>query len=271
MVALTNSDQTIKWYRGNIGQELIYFRIMVDLTQNHESRLEELREKLEEREQSPSPDVDEWLPELAGDLFLQLVREHRSALGDDFTGDRDRGILSPDDRDYLWQQSDYEYEQSKYSARERIRNRTRNAILDFTDLEFTLEEEDRERIFASLSGNLEDHLVMAVRFFYQGLDYEADRLEAVVEQAVHEAENRRSVQQGQAYLHSVDVSIDVNRSPGLEHIQTKLEAGDPLTDRELGVLVRAGELPAGQLDELADSSREQTLERILKQRREESD
>ncbi len=64
-----------------------------------------------------------------------------------FDPDRDRGILTPSDREFLLgRKTDYT-DHSKKQKRNRIRRRIRNAILDFTILFDHLEERDRETVF----------------------------------------------------------------------------------------------------------------------------
>lgn len=89
---------------------------------------------------------------------------------------RDRGIISHDDRRYLKGLSDMEYASSERKARMRIRNRIRDALLDFSILMENLETRDREQVFfrsenmgRDFSHDLEDALVDAVALFYLGL------------------------------------------------------------------------------------------------------
>lgn len=64
-----------------------------------------------------------------------------------FDPDRDRGVLTPSDREFLLgRKTDYT-EHSKKQKRNRIRRRVRNAILDFTILFEHLDERDRETVF----------------------------------------------------------------------------------------------------------------------------
>lgn len=61
--------------------------------------------------------------------------------------DRERGILTPSDREFLLgRKTDYT-DHSRKQKRNRIRRRLRNAILDFTILFEHLESRDRETVF----------------------------------------------------------------------------------------------------------------------------
>ena len=61
--------------------------------------------------------------------------------------DRDRGILTPSDREFLLgRKTDYT-EHSKKQKRNRIRRRIRNAILDFPIIFDHLDDRDRETVF----------------------------------------------------------------------------------------------------------------------------
>lgn len=235
---------------------------MVDPTTG--SLAEAHRETLNERNISPSPTpIEETAWGTLGQYLIELLEHHRSELGDKHIEERNRGILSPEDREYLWDQTDYKYEQSKYQARERIRNRVENAILDFFDLEFMLSEDDRSRIFDEFPSNLQDHLILAHRFFYRGLNYDADIFEDIIEQSVYEAENHRYRQQNKSGHVSVDVSIHIDRTSEPEELLERLDRGEPLTDREIGTLVRTGNLSTEQLDGLVEKSQEESVERTL--------
>lgn len=60
--------------------------------------------------------------------------------------DRDRGFLAPIDRAFLRGEKDYEHRQSTYDRRQTIRDRTRNALLDFAVLYEHLSDDQREKI-----------------------------------------------------------------------------------------------------------------------------
>lgn len=62
---------------------------------------------------------------------------------------RERGVLSPADREYLRGDKSELSEGSEYNTKRRIRNRVRNSLLDFTLLFEHLDESEREKIFGS--------------------------------------------------------------------------------------------------------------------------
>lgn len=66
--------------------------------------------------------------------------EHKFA----YSADRERGILTPSDREFLLERKTDYTEHSKKQKRNRIRRRVRNAILDFTILFEHLEDRDCE-------------------------------------------------------------------------------------------------------------------------------
>lgn len=83
---------------------------------------------------------------------------------DPFNLDRDRGVLTTADRKYLCGESEIEPQtHSERRARERIRNRVKNAVLDFKILLRHFEDRDRELI-AYEDGNLKPAFAKAPAF-----------------------------------------------------------------------------------------------------------
>lgn len=69
--------------------------------------------------------------------------------------DRDRGVLTAADREYLRGESDLS-EGSEFNTRKRIRQRIRDAILDFPLIFASLSDRDREKLFAELFASDEE-------------------------------------------------------------------------------------------------------------------
>jgi hypothetical protein len=82
--------------------------------------------------------------------------------------DRGRGVLTPADRRFLGGDVTLGSEQSRYDARYRIRQRTRNALLDFPILFGQLAARDREQVFDPEREELTDAVADAVAFCYLG-------------------------------------------------------------------------------------------------------
>jgi hypothetical protein len=76
--------------------------------------------------------------------------------------DRGRGVLTPADRRFLGGDVALGSEQSRYDARYRIRQRTRNALLDFPILFEQLADRDREQVFDAEHDELADAVADAV-------------------------------------------------------------------------------------------------------------
>jgi hypothetical protein len=66
---------------------------------------------------------------------------------------RDRGILTPTDREYLLGEKTYEAETSELHRRAEIRDRVVEAVADFQLLLERLGAEDREKVFDRILGN----------------------------------------------------------------------------------------------------------------------
>lgn len=74
---------------------------------------------------------------------------------------RGRGILTPTDRAFLWGEKEYKNPETVSHRRADIRDRVRNAIIDFTILRNYLPVSERRKIFPAAGlgaspGNLED-------------------------------------------------------------------------------------------------------------------
>ena len=81
--------------------------------------------------------------------------------------DRDRGILTTADREFLEADNDEFSRQAAHARRHEIRKRTKNAIKDFTVLFDELPEEEYGEIFGDLSnGELRPGVRDALSFFY---------------------------------------------------------------------------------------------------------
>lgn len=137
---------------------------------------------------------------------------------DPWKPDRRRGILTKADREYLCGESDLEpRSHGERRARERIRERTRHAILDFSILVRQLEERDREQIFTD-----DDVMMQFVRsaapdlagFLYQQLKtpegYEDRSFCQAIESGVTNAIER------EGWFSEVDVTLDIERTRRVE-------------------------------------------------------
>lgn len=104
--------------------------------------------------------------------------------------DRGRGVLTPADRRFLGGDVTLGSEQSRYDARYRIRQRTRNALLDFPILFEHLAERDREQVFDAEHEELADAVADVVAFCYLGATTLDADPEQVIAAGVRRAEQR---------------------------------------------------------------------------------
>jgi len=191
--------------------------------------------------------------------------------------DRQRGILTPADRRFLRGKKELSSEQSRRDARYRIRQRLKNAFLDFSILFSNLDRRDRGQIFEpveefqngldeSLNGAIdrnrlseimEDVMVSrgisdCMAFIRLGIGDANQSFETMLETAVSEAEEERGY-----VVDNVEVEITVKRGKAdIKDIYERFENGEPLTESEMSTLLRSDEF------ELNQESLEDFLERL---------
>jgi DNA-binding transcriptional regulator YiaG len=147
---------------------------------------------------------------------------------------RERGILSPADRAYLRGETEPASVQSERNTRARIRNRTRDGILDLELLVEHLSDHDRELIFGEQFEEMDgtaafDALVSAVAFCYQGIEDTSLAFETVLREAINvaEASNDRAA--------TVDLDLTF-QSRNADQLRHKLETGETLSLTEIAYL-----------------------------------
>lgn len=165
--------------------------------------------------------------------------------------DRGRGVLTPADRRFLEGDVTLGSEQSRYDARYRIRQRTRNALLDFPILFEQLADRDREQVFDVEHDDLADAVADAVAFCYLGAAaLEADP-EQVVAAGVRRAEQR--LRGPDCPPLDVDVEVAAADEDHLARVGDCIADGQvhELTERDLRTFARAlGERDDADLDSL---------------------
>ncbi|MDQ2050460.1 hypothetical protein RBH26_08165 [Natronolimnohabitans sp. A-GB9] len=180
--------------------------------------------------------------------------------------DRDRGFLTEADRAYLLGETEMSHEGSKRNAEARIRNRTRNAILDFDVLTQMLSKKDRRQVFEHVGSDddLQSGLTAMLAFAYLGLREQGVDFEEVLVPAVRSAEEAYAADQLEAKV-SVDIAFDVETSIEATHegIADRLAAGDPVTPRELFSLVLERGHDVTSYDEVAIALSADTDEEFL--------
>lgn len=169
----------------------------------------------------------------------------------DDTG-RDRGILTEADREFLLGEKDDLQPQSKREARQRIRNRLENAILDLSLLSRALEDDDREMVADpvfpdSSEGNLRLTHVCSL-FYHMIVDTSGD-----TERSIERFENSlgNSIESSlkrieDNMLINVEANLAVERlSPNVDSLLDKYESNEETLD-ELMYLQKEGEIEMDQ-------------------------
>lgn len=172
--------------------------------------------------------------------------------------DREPGILTYDDREYLFGLKEDVTEGSEAQLRQRMRDRIRNGLLDFEILMYYLEDRDIQTIFDNISdppwpsgsdGSEVYHgTEFALAFIYHGItECTHANFEKLLESAIERSSGRsREARKGPHHrVADATVNIEVDWVVGAidhEHALEKLRSGDGLSNKELGSLVRHGDL-----------------------------
>ncbi|WP_247002427.1 hypothetical protein [Halosolutus gelatinilyticus] len=167
--------------------------------------------------------------------------------------DRERGMLSAADREYLLGEREFGHEQSRRNAEARIRRRVRAAILDFDLLLHTLSEKDRRQVFerATTDEAFLDGLRATVAFVYLGAEAYGIGFEDVLEPAVRGSEEYFAAADRDETV-SVDVTFEVETAieSSLEGVAARLDAGEPVTPRELFSVLMQGDYDVSACDRI---------------------
>jgi hypothetical protein len=170
--------------------------------------------------------------------------------------DRGRGVLTPKDRAFLRGEAEYEAKSnSARRARQRIRDRIRNAVLDFGLIAEVMQDRDRETIFErgandDLAG-FNDGLLGALWFIYGGVEHGQVRAPTgltfteLVERAVRRVEYD-AMPDALRKLETVHVDVDVSvdrpslTSINAERVASAVERGrlDEISDDEARSFLR---------------------------------
>jgi hypothetical protein len=147
----------------------------------------------------------------------------------DDSDERPRGILSPADRRFLRGEADLRSEQSVYDTRYRIRQRVRDALLDFPLLFAHLDDRDREQVFDG-DERLADAVVDAVAVLYLAAGDCDSSTEGLFTEGIRRAERERTGGQP-----TVTLDVETTDRERLERIVETVESGRPheLSDAEL--------------------------------------
>lgn len=161
--------------------------------------------------------------------------------------DRQRGILSKADREYLLGEKPDLSDQGERDTRYRIRNRIESAILDFDLLEGALDFHDIELVFSHLD---DEDLSSVVRFVFlglvnasDGLDQAKEHLEGIIEAALYPVYDFLD---DEHILEEINVDISAERTrPDVEELKRKYTRGEE-TFEELRYLRESDEFEGNE-------------------------
>lgn len=165
--------------------------------------------------------------------------------------ERDRGMLTDTDRQFLWGVKTYDSKVTRSERRRAIRERVEHTLLDLFYLTM-LDDDQRERVFEAIEGGqepgeLRSAVASLVEFLYLGLDGDVEWFEETLSHGIHNAErelqdNEKTFYAGASVDAGVDVDIEVTRGYDVGEIEARLRSGrgNTLTPAEVGVLVREG-------------------------------
>jgi len=148
---------------------------------------------------------------------------------------RDRGILSKADREFLLGEKELKAESAR-QTRQRIRNRIKNSLIDFTALRYSLEERDRKLIGDDLfrgKDRLWHGYIDMYAFFYILNDDFGHSLHWDLKQGIEEAENQLHEEEGESI--KVDLDFEVRKQVVHEYddLWEKFNEGGSLTPEEM--------------------------------------
>lgn len=172
--------------------------------------------------------------------------------------DRDRGLITSENRAFLRGETEYAHEQSAINARRRIRERVRNSVLDFSIVFEHLSEDDlravveevKEEDFSHSGGPQPERtfgqgMVDMVAFAILCADELGTDFETLAGAAI-----RRYAERMDTQLENVDVNIEVDYRDiftNTDRIERKFESREKgLTTAELGLLMEKGKIDERQ-------------------------
>lgn len=165
--------------------------------------------------------------------------------------EKDRGIFTKGDRQYLLGEKEYSTDQAVRSKHQDIRTRIKNVIFDFNFLR-RISQRDRRLIFENMDrGILLQSVSQFVAFIYSGIDGDVEFIEAAVEQGIFNAE--RGMMEGyEGKSTGVEASIELKQEYDAEELYQMYRrgTGSQLTIEEVGILVREGYLESEDLEQL---------------------
>lgn len=154
--------------------------------------------------------------------------------------DRDRGILTQADRRYLLGETELDGDSAR-QARQRIRDRTKNAIIDFTALRFGLEEKDRTLIGNDLFGGgksrlWQGYIDMFTFFYILNQDF-GHSLHPDLQRGIQEAEDQLHENEEKSIEVELDFEVRKKTVHDYSELIERFEEGSDLTPEEMQTLL----------------------------------
>lgn len=181
---------------------------------------------------------------------------------------RDRGVLTESDREYLQNGGEnLATDASRRNKEVRLRQRLWDSVIDFVILIELLEDDVLAKVFEKETETWEDvafetGLKCMIELIYRGFDVSDHDLDfaTVLESAVIDAEVRKH---GRPVEVDVDFGFDVSKGFDQRGALARYQAGDPLTLEDLGgLLAHGGIVHDEDVLALAEAAREHATERV---------
>lgn len=188
---------------------------------------------------------------------------------DDDARERQQGILTYNDREYLRGEKNLDGP-SEIQLRQRLRDRIKNALLDFEYLALRLDEQDISLIFDNLEeppwpsgrpegGDLYVGVTNALTFLYTGVEYYSTvDFDMMLERGIGEAEAKKPRQKG-AHIQLPTVTVEWNTVyADPDQSLEKLRDGKILSPHELEAVLAHSDLDEDDWERLRELSKELT-------------
>lgn len=169
--------------------------------------------------------------------------------------ERDRGIFTDIDRQFLFGLKQYNSETGGFDRRREIRERFKNGIIDLA-LFPLIAERDRERIIEELHpGELWDGTRGLIEFALEYYDGDVNEIAELIEWATFSGlagEWELFSHDGGVKNVEVDIDVEWHHDSAKIYERFQEEGGHILTPTEIGILVRDGLLDAEEVEELGN-------------------
>jgi hypothetical protein len=187
--------------------------------------------------------------------------------------ERDRGMLTKKDREYLLGEQPDINEHTETQKRHRIRKRVRNALLDFPLLRH-MQTRDRNLIFEDLnvgedgpSGDVDLYysIVDMIQFAYIGLKEQDADAKRPVASAIWNVESVFPQMYEDEWVDvEVDITVDIKESVDLEAAIEKLRREQDITSGEAWALLDAGRITPDEFKQIYDGNGDIDLDVVLR-------